>query len=342
MSMKKACIIGGYGNIGLGVSRKMVSAGYDVTVVSRSRSEKNPVEETKWLQLDRKDSERFVSELKAGEYEYVIDLACFTAADAQIDYRAFPNVRHIIFVSSGASYGYLNACEIPIREHMVQKPVWGYGITKKEAEDFLFEKFRTEGYPVTVFRPTVTYGRQNVIPRQIGMDNSWIDRIRKGKPIVTGNPYILRNFLYNDDAAGAFVGAFNHEWCIGQAYNLGAMRCTDWGTYHRTMMEIIGREVEMVEVPVKVQSASPHFEVSPMITTNYLFNGFYAGDKIARDIPEFCPETSLKDGLSHALEYLDANNLIPDSDAISWEDEMIEAQNRALDYMVSLRKQAIS
>lgn len=335
--MKKACIIGGYGNIGLGVTREMAAAGYDVTVITRPSMAENPVPGTQWIQVDRRDGEAFVNAVKNGGYEYVVDFACFTAEDATLDYRAFPGVKHLIMVSSGASYGYLNACDIPIREYTLQKPVWGYGVTKKEAEDFFFDKFRSEGYPVTVFRPTVTYGRQNVIPRQIGMDNSWIDRIRKGKPIATGNPYILRNFLYNDDAAGAFVGAFNHAWCIGQAYNLGAMRCTDWGTYHRTMMEIIGREVEMVEVPIEVQMASPHFEVSPMITTNYLFNGFYSGDKIARDIPEFCPATSLKKGLTKALEYLDAHHLIPDSDAFTWEDELIEAQNCAIRYISSLQ-----
>lgn len=323
--------------IGLGVTKAMIAAGYDVTVVTRPTSADNPVPDSHWIQVDRTDAAAFTGVLKNGGYEYVINFACFTAADAALDYQTFPQVKHLIMVSSGASYGYLNACEISIREHMVQRPVWGYGVTKKEAEDFLFDKFRTEGYPVTVFRPTVTYGRQNVIPRQIGMDNNWIDRIRKGKPIVTGNLYILHNFLYNDDAAGAFVGAFNHPWCIGQAYNLGAMRCTDWGTYHRTMMEIIGREVEMVEVPVKVQMASPHFEVTPMITTDYLFNGFYAGDKIARDIPEFCPATSLKDGLTKALEYLDSRGLIPNSDAIAWEDEMIEAQERAITYLSSLQ-----
>lgn len=335
--MKKFCVIGGFGNIGLAVTKELVRLGYDVTVVTLPMDGENPVPGTRWIQIDRKDGEGFLQAIKNGGYEYVIDFACFTREDAELDYHAFSDVRHLVVVSSGASYGALYGCEVPIREYMVQRPIWGYGVTKKEAEDFLFDKFRTEEYPVTVFRPTVTYGRQNMIVRQIGMDNSWIDRIRKGKPIVTGNSYILRNFLYTEDAVGAFVGVFNHEWCIGQAYNLGAMRCTDWGTYHRTMMEVIGREVEMVEVPLQTLQASPHFTVTPMITTNYVYNGYYAGDKIARDIPEFCPATDLKTGLTQVLAHLDERGLVPDSDTISWEDELIEAQRRSIVYLQGLK-----
>jgi len=335
--MKKMCVIGGFGNIGLGVTRELLRKGYDVTVVTLPMAGENPVPGTKWLQIDRKDREAFKNALKDEKIEYVIDFACFTREDAVLDYETFRDVKHMVVVSSGASYGLLYGTEVPIREYMVQRPVWGYGVTKKAAEDFLFDKFRTEGYPVTVFRPTVSYGRQRVLPRQIGMDNSWIDRIRKGKPIATGNPYILRNFLFVDDAVGAFVGVFNHEWCIGQAYNLGALRCQDWGGYHRAMMDVVGREVEMVEVPLKTLQASPHFEVTPMITTNYIYNGYYAGDKIARDIPEFCPSTDLRTGLAKAVEYLDANDLIPNSDELTWEDELIESQNRSVVYLSGLK-----
>lgn len=339
--MGKVCVVGGFGNIGLGVTKELLGQGYDVTVVTLPMECENPIPESKWIQADRKDTEGFQNSLKGGGYEYVIDFACFTEEDAKVDYEVFQDVKHLIMVSTGASYGTLPGCEIPIREYMIQRPEWGYGVTKKAAEEFFLDKFRKEGYPITIFRPTVTYGRQNMIVRQIGMDNSWIDRIRKGKPIVTGNPYILRNFLYADDAAGAFAGALNHDWCKGQAYNLGAMRCYDWGTYHKTMMEIIGREVEMIEVPLKTLQASPHFVVSPMITTNFIYNGYYAGDKIARDIPEFCPKTDLKAGLKKTLDYLDARHLIPDSDELTWEDELIEAQRQSIVYLSGLKSNTL-
>lgn len=335
--MNKILLIGGYGNIGLGVTKALLNEGYDVTVATLPMQGDNPVPEAKWIQANREDEKAFASAV-GKDYDYVIDFACFTPEHARMDYELFRDVRHMLVVSTGAAYGPLPGREIPIREHMKRQPVWGYGVTKKAMEDFFLEKFMKEDYPVTIFRPTVSYGRQNTIVRQIGSDNSWVDRIRKGKPIVTGNPYILRNFLYVDDAASAFTGALHHEWCKGQVYNLGAIRCYDWGCYHQTMMEVLGREVEMVEVPLATLQASPHFEVSPMITTNFIYNGYYAGDKIARDIPEFCPGTDLKTGLANAVEYLDKHRLIPDSDALTWEDELIEAQRKSVFYLRSLAK----
>lgn len=336
--MKKFCIIGGFGNVGLGVTRELLRRGNEVTVVTLPMPGENPVPETKWVQIDRKDREGFKNALKDGGYEYVIDFACFTVDDAKLDYETFPDVKHILVISSGASYGPLYGHQQPIRESMIQQPNWIYGVTKKAAEEFLFDKFRKEGYPVTVFRPSVCYGRQRILPRQIGMDNSWIDRIRKGKPIVTGNPYILRNFIFVDDVVGACVGVFNHAWCIGQAYNLGPSRTADWGDYHRAMMAVCGREVEMVEVPLKTLQASPNFVVTDMITESYVYNAMYSCEKIARDIPEFCPSTDLVTGLGKAVEFLDQNNLIPNSDELTWEDELIAAQNQSVIYLNKLRK----
>ena len=331
--MDKVLIIGGYGNIGLAATRQFAAEGYDVTVVTTKDRKDNPVEGTKFIVANRKDDESYRKKIDGKIYDYVIDFASFTSADAKQDFEMFPNVRRMIALSSGACYGPLYGSEIPIRESMNRNPKWKYGVIKKEMEDFFNLKFIEENYPITIFRPSVTYGRQNTIVRQIGSDNSWIDRIRKEKPIVTGNPYILRSFLFADDAGPAFTGALKHDCTIGQTYNLGAMKPYDWGTYHRTMMKVLGNEVEMVEVPLAVQQASSHFEVSEMITESYVFNAFYSGEKIARDIPEFCPKTSLEDGLKKAVEYLDERGLVPNSDELIWEDELIEAQKSAIRYL---------
>lgn len=334
--MDTVLIIGGYGNIGIAATREFLREGYDVTVVAAHERVSNPVPGTKCIVADRKDDERFRKAINGKEYDYVVDFASFTKEHARQDYEMFPNVNRIIAVSSGACYGPLWGSELPVQESMNRYPIWQYGVIKKEMEDYFFDKFHKEDYPVTIFRPSVTYARQKMIVRQIGSDNSWVDRIRKGKPIVTGNPFILRSFLFADDAGPAFTGALKHECCKGQAYNLGAMKPYDWGTYHRTMMKVLGREVEMVEVPLFVQQASPHFQVGEMITESYVYNAYYSGEKIARDIPEFSPKTDLETGLRKTVEYLDEHNLIPDSDSLKWEDELIEAQYTAVQYLKNL------
>ena len=235
----------------------------------------------------------------------------------------------MVFCSSGASYGALLGSEQPIREDFkMGNPKWIYGINKRAAENVFMDAYYKTGYPVTIIRPTVTYGRQKVLNRQIGVDNVWVDRIRKGKPIVTGNPYLLRNFLHADDAAGAFVGALQHDCCIGQSYNMVGPKPYDWGTYHRAMMTVVGREVEMVEVTLEtlLHMQTKDFTIGEMITENYKYNGFYSGEKIARDIPEFHPKIGLVEGMAMALEFIERYGEIPNSDDFPYEDEIIRRQ----------------
>jgi nucleoside-diphosphate-sugar epimerase len=267
--------------------------------------------------------------MRKGKYDYAIDMIGFTADDARDDHEAFPEIERFVFTSSGAGYGELLSREIPIREDFVSGELrWSYGIHKRAAENFLMEKFLSEKYPVTIIRPTVTYGRQKTIVRQIGSDNVWIDRIRKGKPIVTGNPYLLRNFLYADDAAYAYAGALEYAACIGQAYNMVGLKPYDWGTYHKTMMKVLGREVEMVEIPLQILLAmqNEEFKIGEMITENFQFNGYYSGEKIARDIPEFRERTPLAEGLAKTVAFLDEHGFIPNCDDHLYEDSMIRKQ----------------
>ena len=129
--MKKVVVIGGYGNIGLGVTRQLLKEGYEVTVVTRHIESENPVPGTKRIQAYRKDRDSFKSVIKNEKCDYAIDFACYTLEDAQLDYEAFGDIKQILAVSSGAVYGPLYGCEIPIQEYMRKQPEWGYGMPEK-------------------------------------------------------------------------------------------------------------------------------------------------------------------------------------------------------------------
>ena len=52
--MKKVLVIGGYGNIGLGITKRMLQEGYDVTVVTAREREGNPEPDAKCITVNRK------------------------------------------------------------------------------------------------------------------------------------------------------------------------------------------------------------------------------------------------------------------------------------------------
>ncbi len=325
--MKKVLIIGGTGNISTGITKALSAEGYDVTLFNRNET-KTSSKDYRVIQGDRHDREMFVHRLRQTHFDYAIDMICFDRKDAEDDFAALYDVGHFIMCSTGAVYGVLPPHYTPIPEDAPRNPSWSYGIGKKNAEDFFLEKFSDCRFPVTIIRPTFTYGRQKLFFRQFLFDNSWIDRIKKGKPILTGNPYLLRNFLHVDDAAAAFTGALGNPKCLGQAYNMVGLRPHSWQEFHLAMMHAVGREVEMIEAPYSLL-ASYHLPNFESYRENWRYNGFYCGDKIARDIPSFHVSVSLEEGIRRTLAFLEDGDHIPNSDLpeYAWEDEIIYRLN---------------
>ena len=71
--------------------------------------------------------------------------------------------------------------------------------------------------------------------RQVGStDFSWIDRVRKGKPlIVCDDGNAKHQFLHSGDAALAFVGILGKKNCIGKNYILTTNEFVTWKEYHK-------------------------------------------------------------------------------------------------------------
>jgi nucleoside-diphosphate-sugar epimerase len=65
-------------------------------------------------------------------------------------------------------------------------PFWEYSRQKIACEERLMRAYREEGFPVTIVRPSLTYG-ETMIPLAI---NSWlqpwtvVDRLRRGAPVA--------------------------------------------------------------------------------------------------------------------------------------------------------------
>jgi nucleoside-diphosphate-sugar epimerase len=138
-----------------------------------------------------------------------------------------------------------------------------------------------------------------------------------------------------DDAAYGFVGALERDRCIGQAYNLVREGYVQFDQYHRTAMEIIGKEVPMVGLPLDTLLAidPKRFKIAG---DEFSFNIYCAWEKVYRDIPEFRPKISLKEGMTRVLEALDRDGRIPNSDTMRWEDDLIAMAQAIREYRITV------
>lgn len=323
----KTCVIGGTGNISTSIVRLLLEVGHEVTVFNRGVTPGLP-DGVRQLQGDRKDRAAFEAALQAGGFDGVIDMICFDAQDAQSTLRACQGVGHLVYCSTVCTYG-VDYDWLPATEDHPLRPTSDYGRNKVAADRVFLAAHYATGFPVTIIKPSTTFGPSFSMMRQLdcNANPSWVDRVRKGKPIVVcGDGRALHQWLHVDDAAPAFVYPLGRERCAGQTYNMMKTEFGTWEQYHRTAMKVIGREVEMVGVPIQNLCAAG---VANLGTCESIFsyNTIYSPARLMRDVPEFRPRLSLAEGLASVLEAMDRRG-IPDSDATDWEDGLIAAQRQ--------------
>ena len=322
----KVCVVGGTGNISTSIVRLLLEVGHEVTVFNRGRQPGLPPGVAQ-IVGDRKERTTFETAVQAGGFDAAIDMICFDADDARSAVRAFRGVKHLVHCSTVCTYG-VRYDWLPTTEDHPLRPVSDYGSNKVAADHVLLAACHGEGFPVTIIKPSTTFGPKWSMLRQINGQQTpeWVDRVRKGRPLaVCGDGRALHQWLDVDDAAPAFVFPLGRDRCIGQVYNMMRREFGTWNDYHRAAMGVIGREVELVGVPLHSLVAATVPGVG-ICETIFSHNTVYSPDKLMRDVPEFRPRITLHESLERVLAAMDREGCIPDCDQSTWEDDLIAAQ----------------
>lgn len=320
----RVVIIGGTGNISIPIVRLLLQQGHEVTCYNRGQSPGLP-DGARVIIGDRHDRPAYEAAMQREAFDAAIDMIGFTPEDAESNLRAFRGISHFIHTSTVCTYG-IDYDWLPVTEDHPLRPITQYGRDKARMDSIYLAAYHADGFPVTIIRPSTTHGPKQGLTRQIAWDYAWLDRIRKGKPIIVcGDGKALHSFLHVDDAAPAFAGVLGRQKCIGQTYNLVDRGFTTWEQYHRAAMQVIGREVELIGVPLAdLRTLNiPAFAICDEI---FAHNVIYSAEKLFRDVPEFNPRYTLTAAIAHILDAMDAAGRVPNSDDILWEDRVIAAQ----------------
>ena len=320
----KTAVVGGTGNISTSIVRLLLEQGHEVVCFNRGLKGELP-RGARLIRGDRKDRPVFEELMQKERFDAAIDMICFTAEDAESSVRAFMGVGCFVMCSTVCTYG-VQYDYLPVTEDHPLRAFTPYGINKIKADGVFMREYYENGFPAVIIKPSSTYGPKMGMLRQIAWDFSWIDRIRKGKPIVvSGDGLTVHQFMHVDDAAKAFAGVLGRPECVGQTYNLAALRYVRWDDYHAAAMNVLGRKVEMVHVPMQTLETYdiPNYGILP---DEFAYNCYYSMQKLTRDLPEFSIEISLEQGMELVFSAMDRDGRIPDSDGLTWEDEIIAAQ----------------
>src|ERR1700682_5276039 len=165
----KILFIGGTGIISTTSTALAAKRGMDVTLLSRGQHASVLPAGVKTLIADANDPAA-VQKLEHESFDAVVDWIAFTPADIERDLKLFRGrTRQFVFISSASCYQKPSTHCLMTESTPLANPHWDYSRNKIACEDRLLKAYREEGFPVTIVRPSLTYG-DTQIPL---VTNSW-------------------------------------------------------------------------------------------------------------------------------------------------------------------------
>jgi nucleoside-diphosphate-sugar epimerase len=330
----KVLFIGGSGIISPACARLAAERGMDVTVVIRGPS-RNPLPSAvKTLLADINDPATH-RELAKQVYDVVIDWTAFTPDDIERDLRLFRgHTRQFVFISSASAYQKPATHYLITESTPLANPYWQYSRDKIACEERLLKAFREEGFPVTIVRPSLTYG-DTVIPLVV---NSWlksytaVDRMRRGqKVIVPGDGSSLWVVTHNSDFAKGLIGLLGHEQTIGHAFHITTDEVLSWNQIYEIVGAAAGVEPKFVHIPSDFIVACLPDERGPLHGDKSV-SVVFDNSKIKRFVPEYRATTTFSQGIRQTLAWFHADpaRMQIDTQANAAWDKLIAAYEQGL------------
>ncbi len=171
------------------------------------------------------------------------------------------------------------------------------------------ERDLNEGFPVTIVRPSLTYG-ETLIPLVL---NSWqqsytaVDRMIRGqKMVVPGDGSSLWVITHNTDFAKGLVGLLGHPQAIGHAFHITSDEVLTWDQLFRIVGAAVGVEPQLVHIPSDFIAACLPDKKGTLIGDKSV-SVVFDNSKIKRFVPGYCATTSFAEGIRQSLAWFNAD-----------------------------------
>jgi nucleoside-diphosphate-sugar epimerase len=331
----KVLFIGGTGNISSASTRLAAERGIELTLLRRGHRTAALPENVSTIATDVTDEAAVAQALGSQVFDAVVDWIAFTPADVERDIRLFRDrARQFIFISSASAY------QRPVGHYLITEstplanPYWQYSRDKIACEDRLMKAFREEQFPITIVRPSLTYGDTQIVLAV----NSWrksytaVDRMRRGKKvIVPGDGSSLWVITHNSDFAQGLVGLLGHRQAIGHAFHITSDEVMTWDQFYNITARAAGVEAKIVHIPSDFIGACLPDETGSL-TGDKASSVVLDNSKIKRFVPGYCAKTPFAQGIQRTIDWFDADpkRKVIDEDANASWDKIVDAYERGL------------
>ncbi len=325
--------IGGTGIISTACTCLAASRGIEVTLLNRGRRAASLPPGVNTLAVDINDPAAVSNALSGAKFDTVVDWIAFEPTHIERDIELFRGrTRQYIFISSASAYQKPPSQYLITESTPLANPYWDYSQQKIACEDRLMRAYREEGFPITIVRPSLTYGETQIALAVNSWQKSYtaIDRMRKGKKIIVpGDGTSLWVITHNTDFAKGLVGLLAREQAIGHAFHITSDEVMTWDQWYRLTAEAAGAEPNLVHIPSEFIAACMP-ETRGGLFGDKAVSVVFDNTKIKRFVPDYCATVPFTQGIRQTIAWFDddpARRQIDEQANDNW-DRLIEAYER--------------
>jgi len=337
----RVLFIGGTGTISSAITRLGIELGWEIYHLNRG-SRKSEFKNVIQIKCDirsedeasvREKCKKALSKNRAEYFDTVAEFFAFVPEHVNKDFNIFNGLcRQYIFISSASAYQKPPSSYLVTESAPLANPLWRYSRDKIACEEFLLQKYRECGFPVTIVRPSHTYDERSVPLGVHGNNGSWqvIKRMLDGKKVIIhGDGTSLWTMTHNSDFARAFVRLAGNIHAVGEAVHITSDESVTWNQIYQIIADALNVKLNAAHI------ASDFLDECSQ--GKYDFRGSLLGDKsnsvvfdntkLKRLAPDFCAKVRVDEGIKMTVANILAHKELQQEDAEfdAWCDKIIAA-----------------
>ena len=331
----KILFIGGTGTISMAITRLLAQQGHELWLLNRGNRNSDLPENVRTIIADISDEEETAKKLEGMSFDCVGEFIGFVPSQLERDFRLFSGkTKQFIYISSASAYqkpptGYVITEDTPL-----DNPYWEYSRNKKACEEYLMERYKKDGFPVTIVRPSHTYDERSVPLGVHGKGGSWqvVKRIKEGKPVIIhGDGSSLWTITHNSDFAKAYVGLIGNPKAIGEAFHITSDESVSWNEIYKAIADALGTELKPCYVSSRTLADMSDYDFVGSLIGDKANSVVFDNSKVKALVPDFKADVSVKEGIRRTVEYILAHPEYQkdDEEFDLWCDKVIAAMEKA-------------
>jgi nucleoside-diphosphate-sugar epimerase len=296
-------LIGGTGNLSTECAAVLHAQGHRVSVLTRGR---NPVPAGyEAIRADHGDPAALAAALAGRRFAAAVSFIGYDVPDVRLDADLLRGrVEQYVFISTTVVYR-KPPTHLPVTEDEPQGNAFSaYGRKKQACEEFLWERLRTDGFPVTIVRPSHTYSCRWLPNPVTSVGYTVAARLEQGRPVfIHDDGQGLWTLTAAEDFAAGLAGLIGHPAAIGESFHITSDEVLTWNRILAEIALALGvGQPQVVHIPTDF-IAEVESVMQDKLKGDKAHPGIFDTAKLRRLVPDFECRIPFRTGVRRAIAW---------------------------------------